>query len=268
MGYRRDLDDFFGFCHKDVQTITHEDVVEYLNALQETGLINTSLARRRVSIKQFFLYLADNDIATSIDFDLVPTIKIGKHLPDFLNVEDMLGFLDQLPTISTLDIRNKLMMELLYATGMRISELLGLTTHDINRQEQVILVRGKGNKQRYVPYVDTIEPLWDAYMNIHRQVLLSFKHSDIVFLNARGGKLSRVGFWKILQKAALEARLKQNITPHTFRHSFATHLLEAGVNLRIVQELLGHSSLNTTQIYTHVNARYLRETHRSYHPRA
>ncbi len=174
----------------------------------------------------------------------------------------MLDLLDSLPIGTTLEYRNKAMLELLYATGTRISELLGITLHDINSNEKLILVRGKGNKQRYVPYADSVAEILTQYIQKHRPVLLKFKNSDVLFLNSRGGKLSRMGFWKILRQQALNAGIRKHLTPHTFRHSFATHLLEAGVNLRIVQELLGHASIDTTQIYTHVDTKYLIETHR------
>ena len=160
------------------------------------------------------------------------------------------------------------MMELLYATGMRCSELLGLTIHDLHQSKCMILVRGKGSKQRYVPYYKVLNPLLDKYLSTHRPVLLGINQGDTLFLNRSGGPLSRMGFWKILKQACFRAGIKHDISPHTFRHSFATHLLEAGVNLRVVQSLLGHSSINTTQIYTHVDTRWLVETHRQYHPRA
>jgi integrase/recombinase XerD len=132
----------------------------------------------------------------------------------------------------------------------------------------MVLVRGKGSKQRYVPFIKSLDPLLDVYLNVHRPVLQQLKQGDFLFLNRFGNKLSRMGFWKILQEAVLKAGIKHDVSPHTFRHSFATHLLEAGVNLRIVQTLLGHSSINTTQIYTHVDMRWLIETHKQYHPRA
>lgn len=266
--YQRDLKDFMGFIPKPANAYTSDDIVSYLLTLQELGLTNTTLARKRVAIKQFFQYLFQNDLPINVDFDLVPQIKIGVHLPDTLSVEDMKQLLDSLPMTDSLEIRNKLMMELLYATGMRISELLGLTIHDIHLEQRMILVRGKGSKQRYVPFMESITPLMNLYLNINRPILLKFKKNDNVFLNRFGNKLSRMGFWKILREAAIKANIKHEITPHTFRHSFATHLLEAGVNLRIVQSLLGHASINTTQIYTHVDTRWLIETHRQYHPRA
>jgi integrase/recombinase XerD len=266
--YGRDLRDFLTSDPKDISAYTHQDLVKYFSELSELGLISTSLARKRVALKQFFTFLADNDVPVKVDFDKVPKIRPGQHLPDFLDVTTMLGFLNGLPAETTLQKRNKAMLELLYGTGLRISELLGLTIHDINWTEGVILVRGKGSKQRYVPYVKYLAELLDTYLRQVRPVLLGMKQSEILFLNNRGGKLSRMGFWKILRQEVLRAGIKQEITPHTFRHSFATHLLEGGVNLRIVQVLLGHASLNTTQIYTHVDTRYLIETHKMYHPRA
>lgn len=266
--YSRDVRDFLLYNSKDIGAYQHGDVIDYFVSLQRTGLVNSSLARRRVAIKQFFLYLSENDYQVGVDFEKVPSVRIEQHLPDFLSVEQMLELLDGLPTATALDLRNKAMMELMYACGLRISELLGLSLHDIIDAQMLILVRGKGNKQRYVPYPESIGNLLAHYMAQARPVIIGFINTDILFPNYRGKQMSRMGFWKILRKACLEANIKQEITPHTFRHSFATHLLEAGVNLRIVQALLGHASIDTTQIYTHVDTRYLIETHRVYHPRS
>jgi len=266
--YRTDLEDFLRFDPRQVESYTAKDIVSYFVTLQSLGLVNTSLARKRVALKQFFLYLSRQDVDIKVDFDQVPKIRISQHLPDFLTVDEMFKLLDSLPSENPLQIRNKVMMEVLYATGLRISELLGLTLHDIIYSDQVILVRGKGSKQRYVPLLENVLEQLSVYITKVRPILLKLKKNDYIFLNNAGNKMTRMGFWKILQKAVLEAGLKKDVTPHTFRHSFATHLLEAGVNLRIVQTLLGHSSLNTTQIYTHVDTRYLVETHRLYHPRA
>lgn len=267
LSYERDVRDFLAWNSMPVENTTCSEVIEYLTLLDEIGLISSSLARKRAALNQFFRFLEETSIPNSMDFDKVPRIRVSKKLPDYLDVDTMLQFLDSLPMESTLDVRNKLMMETLYATGMRISELLSLCLNNLNRVERVFLVHGKGDKQRYVPYVQSLETLLDIYLNAHRPALLKMKRNDFLFLNGRGDQLSRQGFWKILKAAALKAKIRQQFTPHTFRHSFATHLLEAGVNLRVVQELLGHASLNTTQIYTHVNIKYLIESHRQYHPR-
>lgn len=265
--YSSDLRDFLGYLQKEVGLIDHNDLLDYFISLQQTGLVNTSLARRRVSIKQLFTYLEEMGIPTKLDFEKVPSIKIEKHLPDFLSVDRMLSFLDGLPQSTLLEQRNKVMLELLYACGLRISELLGLRTHDLNLSEMVILVLGKGSKQRFVPFPDAVAELLERYLRQTRPAIIKFANTDILFPNSRVGQMSRMGFWKILRAACLKAGIKQQITPHTFRHSFATHLLEAGVNLRIVQALLGHASLDTTQIYTHLDMRYLINTHKLYHPR-
>lgn len=266
--YRRDIRDFLGWNPLPLEQYTAKHLSEYLAELMEAGLMNSSVARKRVALKQFFGFLADNGENVTVDFDHVPKVKLDQHLPDFLDVETMLGFLDGLPLETTLQRRNKAMLELLYCTGLRISELLGLTTHDLNFGESMILVRGKGSKQRFVPFVESVGTILQDYLSQTRPALLKLSRTDALFLNNRSGNLSRMGFWKILRQATLEAGIKQVITPHTFRHSFATHLLEGGVNLRIVQVLLGHASLNTTQIYTHVDIGYLIETHKMYHPRA
>ncbi|HNX02223.1 MAG: tyrosine recombinase XerD [Candidatus Cloacimonas sp.] len=266
--YRHDIGDFLLFCPKEIGSYKTDDITRYLLSLQEIGLLNSSVARKRVALGQFFGFLKDNDIPTDVDMDLVPRIKLGMHLPDVLSIDEMFQLLNSLPVKTPLEIRNKLMMELLYATGMRISELLSVSLHDLNLTERVILVHGKGSKQRYVPYVDTLDEFFAKYLKQSRPILLKLKQSEILFLNNRGEKMSRMGFWKILKQAALKANIKKDITPHTFRHSFATHLLEGGVNLRIVQALLGHSSIDTTQIYTHIDMKRLVETYKEYHPRA
>jgi len=266
--YYSDVEDFLLYSSMEPHQYTEKDLVSYFLVLQELGMQNSSLARKRVSIKQFFEYLQDQDIAVNIDFDKVPKIKINQHLPDVLSISEMLKLLSSIKADKLLDKRNQTMLELLYATGMRISELLNLTLHDLHYDEGIVLVKGKGSKQRYVPFTDSVDALLKSYCAQVRPAILKYRQTDLLFVNGRGSKLSRMGFWKILKKIALEAGIKKEITPHTFRHSFATHLLEGGVNLRIVQTLLGHASLNTTQIYTHVDTRYLVETHRMYHPRA
>ncbi len=266
--YEADLRDFILFNPKDATKYEAEDITEYLLTLQETGLESSSLARKRIALKQFFDFLMENDYDIEIDFELVPRISVKAGLPDVLSVEEMKTLLDSIKTDSPLGHRNKLMIELLYATGLRVSELVGLSLHDLFFDQQMILVRGKGSKQRYVPYINVLDPLFESYINIHRPALLRHKQSELLFLNKNGGGLSRMGVWKVLQKQCLDSKLDRQISPHTIRHSFATHLLEAGVNLRIVQNLLGHSSINTTQIYTHIDMRRLIETHKTYHPRA
>ncbi|MGC9361967.1 MAG: tyrosine-type recombinase/integrase, partial [Candidatus Syntrophosphaera sp.] len=162
--YRRDVLDFLVWKTKSISAYDTRDVTEYLADLMETGLVNTSVARKRVALKQFFLFLEDNDTPVNVDFDSIPKIRLSQHLPDFLSVEEMLDLLNGLPTATILEKRNKTMLEVLYCTGMRISELLSLTTHDINLDEQVFLVRGKGSKQRFVPFLDSVRDLLKDYL--------------------------------------------------------------------------------------------------------
>ncbi|MFO7660117.1 MAG: tyrosine-type recombinase/integrase, partial [Candidatus Cloacimonadaceae bacterium] len=194
--YRTDLVDFLSYNSKLVESYTASDIVSYFVTLQSLGLVNTSLARKRVALKQFFLYLSRQDMDIKVDFDQVPKIRISQHLPDFLTVDEMFKLLDSLSTENPLQIRNKVMMEVLYATGLRISELLSLTIHDIIQTEKIILVRGKGSKQRYVPLLENVlEQLTDYISNV-RPILLKYKKNDFIFLNKAGNKMSRMGFWK------------------------------------------------------------------------
>jgi integrase/recombinase XerD len=167
-----------------------------------------------------------------------------------------------------LGLRDRVCLELLYSSGLRISELLTLRISALKLSENLISVIGKGNKQRIVPFGNRAKMAIENYLNLGRPVLLKNKSSSLLVLNARGNKLSRMGFGKILRKYRMKSGIKKQVTAHTFRHSFATHLLEGGADLRAVQELLGHADISTTQIYTHIDREYLKEVHRLYHPRA
>jgi integrase/recombinase XerD len=231
------------------------------------GLVNSSVARKRSAIKNMFIYFIEDEIGTLVKVDDIPSISYNRNIPDIISVDEMIRLLESVETDSKLGFRNRAMLELMYATGIRVSELLDLSVHDIDRKEYTILVHGKGNKQRMLPVPDIpmeylLQYITDVRFKIKKDVV-----TNTLFLNSRGSKLSRMGFWKILQKCALKAGISSHISPHTIRHSFATHLLEAGANLRIVQTLLGHASLDTTQIYTNINIEYLIEEHKLYHPR-
>lgn len=265
--YKSDLTDFINYFGKEITNITNDNVLKYLLELQDIGLVNSSIARKTSAIKNFFLYLIEDSIAIKVKIEEIPTISYTRSLPDVISVQEMFTLLDSIETSSPLGFRNKAMLELMYSTGIRVSELLDLSVHDLYLNENNLLIHGKGNKQRLLPIpASTMEYLLH-YIKVTRFRLKQDKKTDTLFLNNRGGKLTRMGFWKILRKCALEAGIKNHISPHTIRHSFATHLLEAGANLRIVQTLLGHSSLDTTQIYTNVNINYLIEEHKLYHPR-
>jgi len=266
--YQFDLCDFFDYLKKEPTQTELDDIIRYFNVLQEIGLVNNSIARKRSSLRSFFKFLINENESIIFDPANIPSVRYKQKIPDILSVDEMLLLLDSISLEKPLDIRNKAMMELLYATGIRISEMLNLTINDILWEEEILKVFGKGRKERIIPIASkSIDFVRQYYLNIH-PILASKKPTTILFLNYSGEKLSRMGFWKILQQLARNAGIRKAISPHTIRHSFATHLLEAGANLRIVQTLLGHTSINTTQIYTNIDLRFIKENHSLYHPRA
>ena len=265
--YYRDLRDFLLFVQKKTETIQTGDVINYFVNLQGIGISNSSIARKRSSIKSFFKFLKEEEIEISINLDDIPKIKYSQKLPDVLSVKEMFRLLDNIPTESMNGLRNKAMLELMYASGLRISEAINLSIHDVNWDEKVIRVMGKGGKQRVVPVAEISMEFVKRYFDVSRPLLKKEKNTDYFFLNRSGNKLSRMGVWKIIDNLSKKAGIKKHVSPHTFRHSFATHLLEAGANLRVVQMLLGHASINTTQIYTNIGTSFIVKEHRLYHPR-
>ncbi len=265
--YISDIKDFVEWVEIDIRNITTDHLIKYLTILYEFQLEPSSMARKRSSIKSFLEFLIEEKILNEMEFEKIPTIKLKKLIPDVLSVEEIILLLDSIPTEDSLNIRNRAIVETMYASGLRISEMLNLKLSDIYYKELIIKVIGKGNKQRFVPINETALEWIDYYTKFTRQNLKKDKRTDILFLNYNGDPMSRMGFWKILRQLVLKTGISKHISPHTLRHSFATHLLEAGANLRIVQVLLGHTSIKTTQIYTHVDMTYLKEVHREYHPR-
>ncbi|MEA1973135.1 MAG: site-specific tyrosine recombinase/integron integrase [Candidatus Cloacimonadota bacterium] len=267
-GYLNDLDNFLASFTKNIEEISNKDISIYFLELQEVGLENSSIARKRSSIKSFFTFLQEEEIELILDIENIPKIRMNHNLPDTLSIEETFLFLDAIPTEGALGSRNKAMLELMYASGIRISETINLSIHDINFDKGLIVVMGKGNKQRIVPIAKKSLKYLKQYLNSYRELLRKNKNTENIFLNRSGNKLSRMGIWKIIQKIAKLSMIKAHISPHTFRHSFATHLIQGGANLRIVQLLLGHVSINTTQIYTEVDNQFLKEEHHRCHPRA
>ncbi|OQY37049.1 MAG: hypothetical protein B6226_05640 [Candidatus Cloacimonetes bacterium 4572_65] len=266
--YKSDLIAFFSPFELNIEQLTNKDILDYLSQLQDIGLVNASVARKRSAIKTFFFFLMEEDIPITVNIEEIPSIAYSRNIPDVISVMQMITLLDKTPTEKVLDYRNRTMLELMYATGIRVSELLDISIHDINFNNKSLLVHGKGSKQRILPLPDASMEYLLHYTNHIRYRIKKESVTDTLFLNSRGNRLSRMGFWKILRKCALNAGITSHISPHTIRHSFATHLLEAGANLRVVQTLLGHASLDTTQIYTNVDINYLIEEHKIYHPRA
>ncbi len=265
--YLLDLEQFFFYYDKKSENIEANDIINYLVSLQEVGISFKSIARKRSSIKSFFKFLEEEEISISVNFEAIPSVKPPKNLPHILSQREIFRLLDSLPLETALDYRNKAMFELMYASGLRISETINISIHDLFFDEKMIKVMGKGSKQRFVPIAGISMDYVKKYLQIYRYVLKKSKETDILFLNRSGKGLSRMGIWKILKKASIKANITTEMSPHTLRHSFATHLIEGGANLRTVQMLLGHSSINTTQIYTNVDLQHLIEEHHLYHPR-
>ncbi|MDP8202975.1 MAG: tyrosine recombinase [Candidatus Tenebribacter mawsonii] len=265
--YENDLNNLLTQSDKEIEKVTNKDVVDFFVTLQELGLTNSTIARKRSSIRSFLKFLIDEDVEISADVDDIPNIKPSQRLPDVLSVTQMIKLLDSIPTEKPTDIRNKAMLELMYATGIRVSETINLSMHDVYWDDKVVRVLGKGGKQRVVLIAQQSLGYLADYFNTARSILRKDKSTDILFLNRFGNKLSRMGVWKVINSITLNAGISKHVSPHTFRHSFATHLLEAGANLRVVQMLLGHSSINTTQIYINIDSTFIMQEHRLYHPR-
>lgn len=270
--YINDLRLFFGEVDKDPEKVENKDIISYLSDLYEVGLAPGSISRKRSALQSFFNFLNENifNETLPIDFAKIPSVKFQYNLPDIISKEEIISFLDSFPEDNEQNFRNKVILELLYSCGIRISELIDLSTHSIFYDEMSIKVIGKGRKQRFLPLSDYMLKLLKRYVLECRPYFKekSSKNTDVLFLNKTGTGFSRMGLWKMIHKAAFIYGISKHFSPHTFRHCFATHLVEAGVNLRIVQELLGHASISTTQIYTNTDIKYLIENHRVAHPKS
>ncbi len=270
--YRFDLAKYFRFLADrsihECGKIQNHDVRQFVRELHRTGLSARSIHRILSAVRGFHKFLvAEEKSADDPTEDLEPP-KRERALPEILTLPEIERILSQPDCSTTLGIRDRTILETLYATGVRVSELLDLHQSHVMADEGLVLVYGKGSKERLVP-IGRSALEWIGRYSVEARPRLSRKGTsrDILFLNARGGRLSRTAIWNITVKYAKSARIKKQIHPHIFRHSFATHLLEGGADLRAVQEMLGHVNIETTQIYTHVDREYLKEVHRSFHPR-
>uniref|UniRef100_A0A7C6A9C0 Tyrosine recombinase XerC n=1 Tax=candidate division WOR-3 bacterium TaxID=2052148 RepID=A0A7C6A9C0_UNCW3 len=274
--YVTDVKQFFSTYNKSKATnlaeIKTEDIRQYIAILNSLQLASSSVARKVSSLKMFFRFLVSENLIHSDPCEEVALPKVKKKLPTVLTVNEINQIIDSTqPTNTTRtfkDLRAWAMLETLYATGVRISELLSLRLNDISLAEGFVRVLGKGGKERIIPLGKLAIKAIKEYLQSARSKMLKGRSSEYLFLNNRGQKLSRMGFWKILQESLKKVRITKHVTPHTFRHSFATHLLEGGANLRAVQEMLGHSNIATTQIYTHLDRSYLKEVYKTFHPRS
>ncbi|WP_042145795.1 site-specific tyrosine recombinase XerD [Paucisalibacillus sp. EB02] len=272
VSYKRDLNRYTEKMTKEQHASWNEihrvDIINFLYQLRDEGKSTATIARTISSIRQFHHFLLREEIVNHDATLHIETPKKERKLPDILSVEEVDKLLD-INGNSPLDIRNKAMLELMYATGLRVSELVTLKTDDLHLTMGFVRCFGKGSKERIVPLGDVAEMAVENYLQYSRQILLKKNRVEkVLFLNQHGRPMTRQGFWKILKKLTTEANIIKDITPHTLRHSFATHLLENGADLRAVQEMLGHSDISTTQIYTHVTKTRLKDMYKSYHPRA
>lgn len=270
--YKSDLQKFTMFLENisvnDWNEVTHKSISLFLQELKNEGLTSTSAARYLSSIRGFFEYLSVNNYIKKDPTEKVSSAKISRKLPTVLNYDEIEMILDQTNTKDKLGLRDRTILELLYSSGLRVSELIDLKISDLFLEDEVIRVTGKGSKQRIVPVGSSAIKWLNNYMIKVRPLLeKKAKSKNHVFLNSRGSKLSRMGVWKIVEKYTKDAGITKEVHPHTFRHSFATHLLEGGANLRSVQEMLGHSDISTTQIYTHIDREYIKQVHKDFHPR-
>jgi len=268
--YGRDVERYLRFLWTRgvrPESARSEDVRELLRRLGDYGLGPASLARNLSAVRTFHRFLLEEGMAEGDPTELVDAPRRGRRLPEVLNVEEVEAILSQPDTSTPLGMRDKAMLELMYAPGMRVSELLSLRLGDLLWQVGVVRVSGKGGRERIVPVGEVALDALRTYLKEARPKLAKARSGDIVFLNRRGERLSRMGFWKVLRGYVRSAGISKPVSPHTLRHSFATHLLEGGADLRAVQEMLGHRDISTTQIYTHLDREYLREVIRTFHPR-
>lgn len=271
--YITDLKQYQDFLVKyekitDVEDITREDILKYIESIKRKNLSKATISRKITAIKDFHRYLCKEEDIKENPALLIDNPKPDKPLPVVLSKEEINKMISSIDKDDTLSIRNRAMLELLYAAGLRISELLDLKLTELHLKEKYLTVIGKGNKERMVPIGEMAVFYMRKYIEHARLELMGDKKTNLVFFNYKGEKMSRQGFFKYIKKLALDNGIEKNISPHTIRHSFATHLLEGGVDLRIVQELLGHEDISTTQIYTHLDKSKLKEIYDGTHPLA
>ncbi len=270
--YRRDLNDFFAFLEKEKITRLNEvdrhAVLSYQVRTKRSGLKPSTVRRRMVSVRSFFRFLILEGKGKTDPTENIESPKGLQHLPETLTPADVDKILAAPDPTTPLGRRDRAMVELLYATGLRVSELVGLRLGDLNLEVGYLVTLGKGSKERLVPLGDAAREKVEEFLSAARGQILKGKLTDVLFPNRFGGQMSRQGFFKIIKKYALRTGINKAISPHTLRHSFASHLLENGADLRSVQMMLGHADISTTQIYTHVTRERLKKVFEKHHPRA
>ncbi len=270
ISYQRDLKDFVGFIEKSPKNVSilevdHQHIIKYLTYLSEKGLATSTMDRRMDALRTFYKFMVMERYIKSSPAEIVEYIRSWNKLPTVLSVSEVQSLLDKPDTSNPLGLRDKAILELMYASGLRVSEVVELTIDDINLDIGYIRCLGKGNKERVVPVGSKALEAIRNYLKSSRPLLNP--KGEWLFVNYKGNRLTRDGIRRIIQDMAKKAGIKKQISPHTLRHCFATHLLERGADLRSLQEMLGHTSISTTQLYTHINSERLKEIHSKFHPR-
>ena len=272
MAYRTDLEHFIGRMEaigiNEAERVKRQDITSYMLYLKDKGIGSNSISRALVAIKMFYRFLVQEHLAKEDVSGIIESPKLIRALPDVLNIDEVDKLLSGPDLRDKVGIRDKAALELMYATGMRVSEMVEITKEGVNLDVGFIKCRGKGDKERIVPIGRKAKEALVRYIDKVRPGLLKGRDDPHLFISRLGKKISRVSFWKMIKRYARSARIKKEITPHTLRHSFATHLLEKGADLRVVQEMLGHADIATTQLYTHIDRTRLKAIHKQFHPRA
>jgi integrase/recombinase XerD len=272
IAYTQDLKKFFYYVESknlDILKITTEELVNFLNDDLQKNISKRSLARLIASLKQFYYFLQIKNYINKNPAQKIEQPKIEKNLPDYLTLEEINQFFNIFDINNIFELRDRCIFEIMYVSGLRISEVCNLKLSDIDLQEMEIKVLGKGNKARITPFGEKTLNIIKLYLTNSRSYISKHKaqKNEYLFISKKGGKLDRKSVWKFLQKYARRAGIVRSISPHTFRHSCATHMIQNNADIRIVQEILGHSDISTTQIYTHIDKKHLKEAHKKYHPR-
>jgi len=269
--YTYDLKKFSEYLtskNKDILGATQEDVQQFLKFEKIKKKNSTrTLARSLAAIRQFYNYIADNVEEIDNPTAKIESPQIEKTLPDFLTIKEVDRLFSSISEEDPYELRDKTIFELLYSSGLRISEAIELENGDVDFENNFINVIGKGDKERIVPVNDEAIRLLKKYMDESRQDILGTRESEYIFISKKGSNLNRKSVWRLLKNYVARTKIEKNITPHTLRHSFATHLIENGADLRSVQELLGHMDISTTQVYTHMAKEKLQKIHKQYHPK-
>lgn len=252
---------------KSLTEVSETDITGFLAKRFNEGISNRSSARIISSLRRFYGYLLREGMVSVDPTLLIELPHIGHLLPISLSEHDVELLLEAPETSNSLGLRDRTMLEMLYATGLRVSELVGLTLTQVSLRQGLVRITGKGNKERLVPVGEEAMIWLENYLNNARGVLLAERQSDDLFVTSRASAMTRQAFWYIIKRYALKAGINKELSPHTLRHAFATHLLNHGADLRVVQLLLGHSDLSTTQIYTHIAKARLKDMHTKFHPR-